>query len=74
VLDMSLTVRLSVSCYCSCIVCIMMSEINDGDADDDNLQCTTAYKDILLKPFAVMKAGYLKFFEHFSSFCCCFSG
>jgi len=52
----------------------MMSEINDGDADDDNLQCTTAYKDILLKPFAVMKAGYLKFFEHFSSFCCCFSG
>ena len=32
-LDMSLTVRFNASCYCICLVCIMMSEINDDDID-----------------------------------------
>ena len=34
VLDMSLTVRLSVSCCCSCIVCNMLSEINDDEVNE----------------------------------------
>ena len=46
VLDMSLTVRFIVSCYCSCIVCVMISEINDGD-DDNTTSLAVKCKEIL---------------------------